>query len=117
MQMDKGRTSYLEHCASCHNPNFSGGIGPELTGSTFFRNWHEKGAAQLADKIWTTMPLGSHRSLKYQTVINVVSYWYSQHGYSPGSKGLSNNPKDLEKIPVIHKRSFNSRAQLRGQPC
>ena len=51
------------------------------------------------------MPLDAPRSLERQTVTDILSYWYSQHGYSVSKKELSGDIQDLKDVRITPQKS------------
>ena len=97
-QAERGKAAYKENCASCHNVNFSGGIGPRLTGAAFFQRWDEKNGLQFFETILSTMPLTAPGSLARSKVADILAYWYAQHGYNPGNRELTTDAKSLRNL-------------------
>jgi cytochrome c len=74
-QQARGKTLYVDKCASCHQENLKGTTEtPPLTGDQFWGNWETYSANNLAEQIRTTMPEDNPGSLSRQEVVDIVAY-------------------------------------------
>ena len=74
-QQGRGKTLYMDKCASCHQETLKGSTEtPPLTGDGFWMNWDTYSANNLVEQIRTTMPEDNPGSLMRQEVVDVVAY-------------------------------------------
>jgi mono/diheme cytochrome c family protein len=80
-------------CASCHGDKLAGGdMAPTLQGQDFLSGWSDRTAADLADKIQTSMPADAAGSLTPQQVADLMAYLFKLSGFPAGSTELAPGP-------------------------
>jgi len=72
--VERGRALYDGQCAACHGPGLIGGMGPTLTGQSFWDRWSGHPAAELYDAILNTMPATAPGSLTEQESADLALY-------------------------------------------
>ncbi|MBW8842533.1 MAG: c-type cytochrome, partial [Sphingomonadales bacterium] len=100
-QAARGRTVYVQACASCHGGALEGGAGPALKGVNFSRTWGsgEHTIGQLHAAL-TIMPLGLPNSLPKERYLELLAFILSSNGYSSGGIALTPADFDLPLPPV-----------------
>jgi cytochrome c len=105
-QAQAGRECYQQHCATCHQPNLSGGAVPELAGPVFRSRWRPHTPAQLYGFIKAMMPLDDAGSLRDQDYIDLTAFLLSANGAKAGKEPFTGkNGMQLRNIlPQVHER-------------
>jgi mono/diheme cytochrome c family protein len=110
-----GEATYKEHCASCHSENLNGGANeaaPPLRGDKWMDSWREDKLGSLFNKIKTTMPRRSPKSLSEEETLALVAYIMKSNEFPAGealTTGLLDNvwierqdgPKPLPNYAMI----------------
>jgi len=74
-QQTRGKTLYMDKCASCHTDSLKGsGETPPLIGDSFWANWETYSANNLVEQVRTTMPADSPGGLQRQEYVDIVAY-------------------------------------------
>src|SRR5688572_22174240 len=94
-QVQKGRTVYDAHCASCHGAALSNGTARALTGREFRARWNSQSPARLRDYIGRQMPPGMAGTLSNDEYTHLVALLLKENGLAPGSVPLPPDNKSL----------------------
>jgi len=104
-QATRGEAIANRRCASCHNADLAGGQdGPPLVGADVLQAWSGTTAADLFDKIRTTMPADAPQSLSAQDTADIVAFILSQNKCPTGEKELPADMDALKQIQVTPER-------------
>jgi glucose/arabinose dehydrogenase/cytochrome c553 len=100
-QATRGKTAYLEQCASCHGAQLGGGDeAPALAGARFLANWQARPANELLERVRTSMPPDRPGTLSRQQVADILAYVLSTNNVSGVPTGGSSNAK-AEPAPAL----------------
>src|SRR3954470_1428044 len=100
-QAKRGGDLYADTCASCHDPNLTGGIGPALAGKDFLANWKDKSVGDVFTKIKVEMPLTAPGTLTAEQTADVVSFILSSNKFPAGATALAADPAALKDIRIV----------------
>src|SRR5579872_1189927 len=74
-QQARGKSLYVDKCASCHMENLQGtDETPALTGDMFWMNWDTYNANNLVEQVRATMPEDNPGGLERQQYIDIVAF-------------------------------------------
>ena len=94
-QADAGRSTYTQHCASCHGPNLDDGpFGPPLRGVDFRQRWGARAAGALFAEM-NRMPPARPGTLGDDRYAEVLALVLQQNGVVPGTRALPSDPSSL----------------------
>ncbi|WP_051964244.1 c-type cytochrome [Deinococcus misasensis] len=84
-QAEAGEAAYNASCAGCHGKALDDGRSPVLKGNAFLAKWSGEGktAADLYNKIATTMPRNKPGSLTQNQYEAIYAYLLQQNGFKP----------------------------------
>jgi mono/diheme cytochrome c family protein len=99
-QSSRGTTVYTDNCATCHDPNLIGGVGPALAGTEFITTWKEMTVGDLFDRIKNTMPLTSPGTLTAEQTADVVSFILSSNKFPAGMTPLATDAAALKSVKM-----------------
>ena len=103
-QQGRGKTLYMDKCASCHQESLKGTTEtPPLTGDTFWGNWETYSANNLVEQIRTTMPEDNPGSLMRQEVVDIVAY-ILKFNEVPFTGDLPMDADALKKVTINKKK-------------
>jgi hypothetical protein len=112
-QARRGLEAYSTSCARCHRLDLAGdeapirdgetfmSIGPALKGDTFFRRWGDEDLNRLFLRIRDTMPPSFQAILDDNAKLDVLAYLLQANGFPAGSRELTLNDDDLERIRIL----------------
>jgi len=104
-QAKRGEALAGKRCATCHNADLAGGQdGPALVGADVLQAWNGTTAADLFDKIKTTMPADAPQTLSSQETADLVAFIFSQNKCPAGEKDLPSEIDALKQIQVTPER-------------
>jgi mono/diheme cytochrome c family protein len=104
-QAKRGEAIAGQRCAACHNADLAGGQdGPPLVGSDVLQAWSGTSAADLFDRIRTTMPADAPQSLSRQDTADLVAFIFSQNKCPAGDKELPSEMDALKEIQITPER-------------
>jgi mono/diheme cytochrome c family protein len=100
-QAKRGQPLYTDKCASCHAPDLTGGeSAPPLAGGQFMSNWESLNAAQLFDRMKTSMPQNKPGSLSGQDNADILAYMFQVNGFPTGKTELPHQAEALTSIKL-----------------
>jgi mono/diheme cytochrome c family protein len=89
-QADAGEEIFQQVCASCHEPDLTGGDqGPPLSDAYFASSWGGSLVADLLSFVRDEMPFDSPGSLDEDAYVDVISYILSVNGIPAGDTPLA----------------------------
>jgi cytochrome c len=105
-QAGRGRTEYMQACASCHAEDLRGkGTAPSLVEESFWFLYGETTVGELWERIRTLMPSDRPNSLSSQNYRDIVAFILQSNKLPPGEKELDADPEALREILITMKRS------------
>ena len=96
-QSTRGEALYTKSCGFCHEDK---SMAPLLQGETFARNWSDKNAGALFDKIQITMPLNEPGTLTEQQSADLVAYILKLNHFPAGQEVLPKDPAVLGTLSL-----------------
>ena len=104
-QAAEGEAVYLSRCASCHQPDLSGGDDPPpLTGPQFGDKWNNRTLGDLFESIRRTMPQEDPGSLSTTEYAQVIAHLLQWNGFPEGASALSDRLDVLKDIRFLERR-------------
>lgn len=100
-QAKKGEGLYTEQCAACHGGDLSGGGAPALAGGDFLGFWDKTPAADLVEKIQSSMPASSPGSLTRAQAAEITAFIFKANKFPAGSADLSADAAALKAINIV----------------
>ena len=99
-QASRGEASYKKACASCHGETLGGSapVMPPLAGSDFMMNWAGQTAADLFDKMQTSMPADHPGTLTRAENADILAYVLKYNKLPAGKTELPSDADGLKKI-------------------
>jgi mono/diheme cytochrome c family protein len=100
-QARRGAELYANQCASCHGLALTGGeSAPALTGGDFMSNWSGLTAADLFDRIRTTMPADRAGTLTRAQTASVLAHILNVGEFPAGKTELPTQSEFLKQIRI-----------------
>ena len=104
-QSTRGEELSKAGCVSCHGDELAGGdLAPALKGDDFRGAWAGRTAAELFEKIQTTMPADRAGTLKPQQSADLVAYMFKINEYPAGTTELGSDMPALQQIKITGKK-------------
>ena len=104
-QATRGRTQYMQACASCHASDLRGdSTAPSLIEESFSFQWGEATVGELFERIRTLMPSDRPSSLSGQSYRDIVAFILQSNRFPPGEKELDSDADALRQIVITVKR-------------
>jgi mono/diheme cytochrome c family protein len=104
-QSKRGADTAKASCVSCHGDELAGGdLAPALQGDDFKGAWSGRTAAELYEKIQTTMPADRVGTLKPQQSADLVAYIFKLNEFPAGTMDLGSEIAVLSQIHIRSKR-------------
>lgn len=104
-QSQRGAEVSKSSCVSCHGEELAGSdLAPGLKGDDFKGAWAGRTAAELFEKIQTTMPADRAGSLKPQQSADLVAYIFKINDYPAGAVDLASEMPALQQIKITGKK-------------
>lgn len=101
-QAERGKAAYAQQCAGCHGTTLAGGdVAPAISGSAFLNNWNNTTAADLFERIHTTMPQNDPGSLSGKTVSDIEAYMFQANGFPAGQIELPPSQPMMAGIKIL----------------
>ena len=92
-------------CVTCHGNELAGtDLAPALHGDDFKGVWTGRTAAELFEKIHTTMPADNVGTLKAPQSADLVAYILKLNGYPSGAAELASEMPALQQIKIASKQ-------------
>src|SRR5271170_1430294 len=85
VQVEQGRSIYVQHCASCHGAELQGGAGMPLSGTSFTSRWRGRALRDLYQIAAKQMPLDAPGSLQDAENFDVLAFVLNKNSYTVGS--------------------------------
>ncbi len=103
-QARRGRTEFMQACASCHAEDLRGkGTAPSLVEESFWFLYGETTVGELFERIRTLMPSDRPGSLSSQSYRDIVAFILQSNKLPPGEKELDADPEALREILITMK--------------
>jgi len=100
-QAERGAKVYAENCSFCHGDDLKGSdVIPPLVGTDFLGNWKGKTAADLYEKINSTMPATAPGTLTPAQTAETMAHMFAVAKYPAGSADLSAKMDELKQIRI-----------------
>lgn len=100
-QAAAGKDKFAQNCQGCHGDDLTGrSFFPPITGDRFMSKWQGRTAAQLLTFMSTRMPNDRPGGLAMDDYTDILAYWLSFNGYTPGGGPLTNDPARLGQITI-----------------
>ena len=104
-QSKRGAEASKASCVSCHGDELAGSdLAPALQGDDFRGAWSGRTAAELFEKIQTTMPADRAGTLKPQQSADLVAYIFKINDYPAGAADLASEMPALQQIKITSKK-------------
>lgn len=104
-QSKRGEEVSKKSCVTCHGEALAGtDLAPALAGEDFRAAWSGRTAAELFDKIQTTMPADQAGTLKPQQSADLVAYMFKLNDYPAGATELASEMAALQQIKITLKK-------------
>ena len=104
-QSKRGEELSKTTCVSCHGNELAGSdLAPALQGDDFKGVWTGRTAAELFDKIQTTMPADKVGTLKPPQSADLVAYILKANGYPAGDAEMASEMPTLQQIKITSKK-------------
>jgi mono/diheme cytochrome c family protein len=104
-QAQRGRTAYVEECASCHADDLRGSsTAPSLVDESFAFQWDNTPVGELFVRIRTTMPSDRPNSLSAQRYRDIVAFLLQANKFPAGEKELDADLDALKQVLITTKR-------------
>jgi mono/diheme cytochrome c family protein len=100
-QRARGAQVFRDQCVSCHGQALDGsGQAPALKGPEFAASWGGASAADLFDRIQTTMPADKPGQLTRPATADLIAYILSENGFPAGDRELPGDAEALKTIEI-----------------
>ena len=104
-QAERGRTEYMQACASCHADDLRGkGTASSLVGEDFAFQWDDMSVGDLFLRTRTLMPSDRPNSLPAQTYSDVVAFILQSNTFPAGEKEMGTDLDVLRQALITAKR-------------
>jgi cytochrome c len=104
-QAERGRTAYMDVCASCHSKDLRGdSTAPSLIEESFSFQWDNTTVGELFVRIRTLMPSDRPNSLSAQRYLDIVGFILQANKFGAGDKELEADLDALNQIRITAKR-------------
>ena len=101
-QAARGDSLYKAGCANCHGATLAGGDdGTPLIGDAFLGSWNGLTLADLYDKIRSTMPPETPKTIPPDQVADMVAYLLAQNHFPAGKTPLTADVERLKDVKVV----------------
>jgi cytochrome c len=104
-QAERGRSSYLQSCVSCHRDDLRGdNTAPSLVGESFLFLWGDMSVGELSARIQKIMPPDRPGSLTPQTYVDIIAFILQKNAFPAGSAELGITSEALQQIRITTAR-------------
>ena len=101
----RGRTLYMDACASCHGDDLRGrSTAPSLVEESFSFLWDDATVGELLDRIRRLMPSDRPNSLPAQSYRDIVAFILQSNKFPAGETELDADTVKLRQILITSKR-------------
>jgi mono/diheme cytochrome c family protein len=100
-QATDGQTVFTQNCASCHNADLSGSVGPALVGADFAAASDKLTIGKIFSFLSTQMPDGNGGSLTHTQYEDAMAFILSKNGYPAGAAKLDYTAATSSTVPLI----------------
>lgn len=101
-QAKRGEQIYIDSCASCHEPDLSGGgQTPGLAGKEFNMDWNDLSMSDLFDRTRATMPADKPGTLKPGPTSDVIAFLLQKGSFPAGQTELPSEVAALKAITFV----------------
>lgn len=88
------KSTYMEHCASCHGKSMRGGqFGPTLKGTAFLEKWSKAGPEDLHKYIAETMPPANPGGLSFGSYQQVSNFIWTPQKHTVSTVDAQESPE------------------------
>ncbi len=100
-QAATGKAKFCQNCQRCHAGDLTGNSPfPPITGERFFGRWGGRTVNDLYNFVSSRMPFDRPGQLDKQDYVDIIAFWLSFHGYTPGNEALTNDPERMKQIVI-----------------
>jgi S-disulfanyl-L-cysteine oxidoreductase SoxD len=104
-QAMRGRTEYMQACASCHAEDLRGkGTAPALVEESFAFQWEDMPLGELLERTRKLMPLDRPNSLSPQAYRDIVAFLLEANKFPAGREELPGDPEALRGVVITMKK-------------
>jgi len=104
-QSTRGQDLSKASCVTCHGNELAGtDLAPALQGDDFKGVWSGRTAAELFEKIQTTMPADRVGTLKPPQSADLVAYILKMNNYPAGAAELGSEMPALQQIKITSRK-------------
>jgi S-disulfanyl-L-cysteine oxidoreductase SoxD len=104
-QAMRGRTEYMQACASCHAEDLRGkGTAPALVEESFAFQWEDMPLGELLERTRKLMPLDRPNSLSPQAYRDIVAFLLEANKFPAGRDELAGDPEALRDVVITMKK-------------
>jgi S-disulfanyl-L-cysteine oxidoreductase SoxD len=104
-QAMRGRTEYMQACASCHAEDLRGkGTAPALVEESFAFQWEDMPLGELLERTRKLMPLDRPNSLSPQAYRDIVAFLLEANKFPAGREELAGDPEALRGVVITMKK-------------
>ena len=86
-QATRGKVQYEASCTTCHGPDLIGGVGRQLKGDVFMRDWSGEDLSLLFART-RNMPPGAASSLSESAYLEIIAYILQSNAFPAGAEEL-----------------------------
>jgi quinoprotein glucose dehydrogenase len=105
VQAERGSTSYLQACVSCHGEDLRGdGTAPSLVGESFAFLWGDMTVGELFVRTRKLMPPERPASLSAQSYSDIIAFILQKNTFPAGERDLDADPDALQQILITATR-------------
>ncbi len=100
-QAAAGKAKFGQNCQRCHAGDLTGNSPfPPITGDRFFGRWGGRTVNDRFNFVSTRMPFDRPGQLDKQAYVDIIAFWLSFNGYTPGNEALTNDPERMKQIVI-----------------
>ena len=104
-QAERGRSAYMQSCASCHAEDLRGkSTAPSLVEESFLFLWSDMSVGDLFERTRMLMPSDRPGSLRADTYADIIAFIAQKNGFPSGSIELGSDVTVLKQILITEKR-------------
>jgi alcohol dehydrogenase (cytochrome c) len=113
-QVERGQSSFLQNCASCHGRNLDNGeFAPAVKGRSFLNHWGARPVSEFAAYLRANMPPGRTGELSKDDYTALVAFIMNANGASSDATSLPTDSAALTAIRLPGEPP-NEQAKLRA---